>query len=224
LSVLATRIGEVPLVGGHRALDLVNTVAPRVPDEQRRDYLVTPGDLLVWSRRTGLVDADAAREVEEAWNTSPAAGRRTLAAVKELREALYEVLSARLDNAGISTAAQGHLDHISMAWASSLPRARLMPAAGGAGIARWVVDSPPVLLVADRVTQDAVDLLCDIDVTRLGRCPVEAGGCGWLFLDHSRNRSRRWCTMEDCGSGAKARRLTERRRVSRKKVSSADPV
>jgi predicted RNA-binding Zn ribbon-like protein len=78
-----------------------------------------------------------------------------------------------------------------------------------------MVDSPPVLLVADRVVQDAVDLLSGIDVTRLGRCPVQAGGCGWLFLDHSRNRSRRWCTMEDCGSGAKSQRLTERRRRSR---------
>jgi predicted RNA-binding Zn ribbon-like protein len=212
--VVTSRIGEVPLVGGHRALDLVNTVAPRLPGDQSLDYLVTPGDLLVWSRRTGLADADAADEVEVAWTASPAAGRRALAAVKEIREALHEVLSACLDGTG-PAAAQEQLDHISMAWASSLQRARLTPAPGGTGVARWAVASPPVLLVADRVTQDAVDLLCEIDVTRLGRCPVEDGGCGWLFLDHSRNRSRRWCTMEDCGSGAKARRLTERRRRSR---------
>jgi predicted RNA-binding Zn ribbon-like protein len=215
LSVTTTQISEVPLVGEHRALDLVNTVAPRLPDDQRRDYLVTPGDLLIWSQRTGLLDAAAAREVEAAWSASPAAGRRALTAVKEIREALYEILSACLGDTGISTAAQGQLDHISMAWASALPRARLMPATGGTGVARWAVGSPPALLVADRVAQDVVDLLCGIDVTRLGRCPVEAGGCGWLFLDHSRNRSRRWCAMEDCGSGAKARRLTERRRRSR---------
>jgi predicted RNA-binding Zn ribbon-like protein len=213
--VMTTRIGDVPLVGGHRALDLVNTVAPRLPDDERRDYLATPGDLLIWSQRTGLLDADAAREVAAAWGASPAAGRRALTAVKEIREALHEVLSASLDGAGVATVPQGQLDHISMAWASSLPRARLVPAAGDAGVARWVFDSPPVLLVADRVAQDAVDLLSGIDVTRLGRCPVEAGGCGWLFLDHSRNRSRRWCTMEDCGNGVKARRLTERRRRSR---------
>jgi predicted RNA-binding Zn ribbon-like protein len=209
------RIGEVPLVGGHRALDLVNTVAPRLPGDRRRDYLVTPGDLVVWSQRTGLLDAAAAREVEAAWSASPAAGRRGLSAVREIREALYEVLSACLEGAGDLTVAQGELDHLSMAWASTVPRARLVPATGGTGAARWVVDAPPVLLVADRVTQDAVDLLCGIDLTRLGRCPVEAGGCGWLFLDQTRNRSRRWCTMEDCGSGAKARRLTERRRRSR---------
>lgn len=85
----------------------------------------------------------------------------------------------------------------------------------GPGIARWAVDSPPALLVVDRVAQDAVDLVCGLDVTRLRRCPVEEGGCGWLFLDLTRNGSRRWCAMEDCGSGAKARRLTARRRASR---------
>jgi predicted RNA-binding Zn ribbon-like protein len=212
---MTTRIGGVPLVGGHRALDLVNTVAPRLPDDQRRDYLETPGDLLIWSQRTGLLDAAAAGEVDGAWSASPAAGRRALTAVKEIREALYEVLSAYLGDPDGSTATQEQLDHISMAWASTQPRASLVPAAEGNFVARWVVSSPAALLVADRVTQDAVDLLCGIDVTRLGRCPVEAGGCGWLFLDHSRNRSRRWCAMEDCGSGAKARRLTERRRRSR---------
>jgi predicted RNA-binding Zn ribbon-like protein len=215
LSVMTTSIGEMPLVGGHRALDLVNTVAPRLPDDQRHDYLMTPGDLLIWSERTGLLDSAAAGEVESAWDASPAAGRRALTSVKEIREALYEVLSAYLDDAEGSTAAQEQLEHISTAWASAQPRARLMPAAGGTGVARWVVGAPPGLLVADRVTQDAVELLCGVDVTHLGRCPVEAGGCGWLFLDHSRNRSRRWCAMGDCGSGAKARRLTERRRRSR---------
>jgi len=202
-----------------------------------RDYLLMPEDLLTWGLRTGLVDAAAAPEIEQAWNASPAAGRRALAAVCEIREALYEVLSARIYgdgdaggpevgadtttgssvtlDAGGSNVAHDQLDHISLAWTSALTRARLVPTAGGPGIARWELDSPPALLVIDRVAQDAVDLLCGVDLERLGRCPVEEGGCGWLFLDYSRNRSRRWCTMEDCGSVAKARRLTERRRTTR---------
>jgi predicted RNA-binding Zn ribbon-like protein len=218
--VSATRIGELPLIGGHRALDLVNTVAPRLPVAERRDHLQTPDDLLTWSQRTGLIDAAQAREVAAAWSASPAAGRRALAAVKEIREALYEVLSAQ----DTPSAAEAELDHISRAWASAVSRARLVPrttAAGGTGVARWVVYSPPPLLVADRVAQDAVDLLGGIDMARLGSCPVEDGGCGWLFLDLSRNRSRRWCTMQDCGNGAKARRLTERRRTARAAARSA---
>ena len=210
-----TRIDELALVGGHRALDLVNTVVPRLPAADRYDCLAAPGDLLTWSQRTGLIDAAEVPEVVAAWEASPAAGRRALATVKEIRESLYEVLAAHLGHHAGSAAASAELDHITFAWASAVPRARLTPVSGGPGLARWVVGSPPALLVADRVTQDAVDLVCGIDVTRLGCCPVEAGGCGWLFLDHTRNRSRRWCAMEDCGSGAKASRLTERRRRSR---------
>ena len=208
-------ISDLALVGGHRALDLVNTVAPRTAAGERHDYLLTPADLLTWSLRTDLIDAEAAAAVEAAWSASPAAGRRALAAACEIREALYEVLSARLAERGSQATVRDQLEHISLAWTSALTRARLTPADDGPGVARWLLDAPPALLVADRVAQDAIDLICGIDVQRLGRCPVEAGGCGWLFLDHSRNRSRRWCTMEDCGNGAKARRLTERRRRSR---------
>jgi predicted RNA-binding Zn ribbon-like protein len=210
-----SRITQVRLVGGHRALDLVNTVAPRLPAGQGSDYLAAPADLLTWSQRTGLLDTAAASEVAAAWNASPAAGRRALTAVREIREALHEILSAHLAGADLQTAAQDQLDHLATAWASALPRSRLQPAAGRRGIARWAAGSSPALLVADRVAQDAVDLVCELDVTRLRRCPVEEGGCGWLFLDLTRNSSRRWCAMEDCGSGAKARRLTARRRASR---------
>lgn len=210
-----TSISDIALVGGHRALDLVNTVAPRAAVAGQQDHLQSPADLLTWSLRTALADDRAAAAAEAAWNASPAAGRRALAAVREIREALHEVLSARLRPGGGSDPDRDQLDHIALAWAAAVTRGRLAPAGDGPGIARWELDSPPALLIADLVARDAVDLLCGIEIQRLGRCPVEAGGCGWLFLDLSRNRSRRWCDMADCGSAAKARRLTERRRSSR---------
>jgi predicted RNA-binding Zn ribbon-like protein len=70
-------------------------------------------------------------------------------------------------------------------------------------------------LIPDRLTFAAVDLLTGLDLTRHRACPPEDGGCGWLFLDRSRNNSRRWCVMADCGTAAKSRNLTERRRAER---------
>ena len=58
-----------------------------------------------------------------------------------------------------------------------------------------------------------VDLLRKADLSRLRVCPLDEDGCGWLFLDRSRNLSRKWCSMDECGAHAKARRLTERRRA-----------
>jgi predicted RNA-binding Zn ribbon-like protein len=49
-------------------------------------------------------------------------------------------------------------------------------------------------------------LLTQGQLDRLGECP----SCGWLFLDTSKNRRRRWCSMATCGSRDKARRYYER--------------
>jgi predicted RNA-binding Zn ribbon-like protein len=45
---------------------------------------------------------------------------------------------------------------------------------------------------------------------RLKACPRE--DCEWAFFDRSKNRSGRWCRMEECGNLAKARAFRERRR------------
>jgi predicted RNA-binding Zn ribbon-like protein len=61
------------------------------------------------------------------------------------------------------------------------------------------------------VTHAAVELLADGRLERLKVC----ANCRWLFLDQSRNRSRRWCSMADCGTAVKMERFVERRRVRR---------
>jgi predicted RNA-binding Zn ribbon-like protein len=57
----------------------------------------------------------------------------------------------------------------------------------------------------------ASELLTSDEMARVKRCP----GCGWLFLDTSRNGMRRWCSMEDCGSEAKSKRQYERKRAEK---------
>jgi predicted RNA-binding Zn ribbon-like protein len=56
----------------------------------------------------------------------------------------------------------------------------------------------------------ATELLGSDDVGRLKECAQD--DCRWLFLDLSKNRSRRWCSMEQCGNRAKAKRHYERRK------------
>jgi predicted RNA-binding Zn ribbon-like protein len=212
------------LVAGHRALDLVNTVAPRVPGDGERDYIATPADLLTFSARAGLADPGQLAEVEAAWAGSPHAATRALAAVREIREALYAVLSTRLSPDADPGESSSELEHLSLACSAAASRSRLAVVAGdarpGAVAARWVSVAPPALLLQDLAAVAAVDLLTGTDATRLGVCDPTAGGCGWLFLDHTRNRSRRWCTMEDCGAEVKSKRLTERRRTQRESTRS----
>lgn len=205
----------LPLVGGHPALDLVNTVTPRVAvrGEQPYDHLTDPPTLLGWSRGAGLVAEPEARVVAEAWRAEPGVGHAALAAVREIRDALHEILLAATGAIRADPAVTGAaLDRLHGRWAGSVARSRLTLDP----VARLAVGVVPALLIPDRAADAAVGLLRSGDLTRLRRCPLDDGGCGWLFLDRSRNGSRRWCRMADCGTQVKARRLTERRRAARR--------
>ena len=187
-------IETLTLVGGHPALDLVNTAERGGP--KALDHLATAEDAAVWGRRVGL-DPGATDE----------AGLRRLRA---LREAVH---TAVLDRLGVPTgdvlAALALLDR---RVAAAATRSRLRPA--GAGLVREV-GTEPAHRLEDQLAVAAVDLLTGPEAGRIKRCPVEQGGCGWVFVDRSRNSSRTWCRMADCGTAVKARRLTERRRQAR---------
>lgn len=71
-----------------------------------------------------------------------------------------------------------------------------------------------------QVARCATDLLTEVDATRLRVCPGDEAGCGWVVLDSTRNRSRRWCDMGACGNSVKAARLTARRRAARSGIEA----
>jgi predicted RNA-binding Zn ribbon-like protein len=63
------------------------------------------------------------------------------------------------------------------------------------------------------VAASAGDLFSGPGADHLGVC--DNPGCGWLYLDTTRNHSRRWCSMELCGNAAKSRRHAARSRTLR---------
>src|SRR5438132_789130 len=98
--VTATGVADLPLVAGHPALDLVNTVEPRPrpgAGEPERDHLRAPDDVLTWATRAGLLTPPEAAADARAWQRRPGAGSAALTEVRALREALYLVLAGRLD-------------------------------------------------------------------------------------------------------------------------------
>jgi predicted RNA-binding Zn ribbon-like protein len=214
--MVAVGISDLPLVSGHPVLDLVNTVEPRSPGPPERDHLARPADLLAWARRAGVVDDAEADAIAGTWAGDPAAADRSLRAAVEIRESTYAVLAAALaaephDVTAIGRGAEG--TRLAGHWAAAVRRARLEP--GATSPIRVTVGTEVDSLVVDRLAYSAVDLLSTVDLRHLRACPLDDGGCGWLFLDRSRNGSRRWCAMGDCGTQAKSRRLTARRRAAR---------
>ena len=208
-------IEELPIVGGHPALDLVNTVAPRAPElahEGPHDYLLDPRTMLTWARRAGIVDDNEERAIADAWERDPATAKAALDAVKEIREALHTALltAARMSPQG-DERTQGALERLHERWATAVTRSKLTIASPIA----LEIGRTPATVLTDRAAHLSVEILRTADYARLRRCPPDQGGCGWIVLDHTRNGSRRWCRMADCGTTVKARRLTERRRASR---------
>jgi predicted RNA-binding Zn ribbon-like protein len=215
---------ELRIVGGHPALDLVNTVTPRMRGGvAEHDYLTDPAELLAWSRRIELIDTWDHSGIEGAWRSSPEVAENALRATLEVREATYDVLAPQA--AGVVAAVDGvksgpgsALDRLMLRWSAAMARSTLIARPGEAGrtqgVADLVVGVSPASMIPDRLVVAAVELVRTVELRQLRACPVDEGGCGWLFLDRSRNGSRRWCAMEDCGTRAKIRKLSERRRAT----------
>ncbi|MEW2426567.1 CGNR zinc finger domain-containing protein [Micromonospora sp. NPDC047644] len=206
---------QLPMVGGHPALDLVNTLERG--GTSPHDFLSDSAALLRWSIQVGLISDAEADQVDRAWRDEPAAGHAGLAAVRDIREGLHLVLLAAItdpngETAGDPIAAGAALVALHQRWSGAAARARFVL---DSSQVRLVYGAVPAMLVPDRFAEAALGLMVAADLTRVRRCPVLEGGCGWLFLDQTRNGSRRWCRMADCGNAVKARRLTERRRAAR---------
>jgi predicted RNA-binding Zn ribbon-like protein len=180
-------------VGGRDAHDVV-----------LRDKLTDYADLVAWSRLAGIFTAREARNLEFFAERYPAPAAATLARAIRLREALFRICKSLL---GRSAPAGSDVDVLRNDISFAKVHQRLVRA--GAGFV-WAWDRSENALDSPlwRVSQSAADLLTSADLQKLRQC---AGNeCGWLFVDTSRNRSRRWCDMKDCGNRAKVRRFRRR--------------
>lgn len=196
------------LIGGHVALDLVNTVDWRADPGRRAELLRGVPDLLAWARRARLATAADARALTAAAARDPRRAARALRRARRLREVL-----ARLYAAAIATARPPGRDvRLLNAFVGSALRYRRLECRGAACAWSWAAgerDAFDALLWP--VVLAGAELLASPDRERIRECAGH--GCGWLFLDTSRNGRRRWCSMQSCGNRAKARRFYARTRT-----------
>lgn len=203
-----THAGDVRLVGGRLCLDFTNTAVfdgPIVAKEYWRDYAA----LLAWLEHAGGLDADALGRAAHAARERPDAASRALLSAIELRGALYRAFCACAAGLLVEQA-DLVVFNAALAQAQAPARALAQPAAGQLAWA-WPPTADDLALPLWPALWSAADLLVSPELARVRQC--EGAGCSWLFLDTSRNRSRRWCSMDDCGNLAKARRHYARRSV-----------
>ncbi|HEY8555792.1 MAG TPA: ABATE domain-containing protein [Actinomycetes bacterium] len=193
------------LYGGHLCLDFANTVEPRAAEPQHDD-LCGYADLVRWGRHAGALDQAQAERLLAAAAGRPEAAEASFASAIDLREATYRTFAAV---AAGDSPADGDLEVLQDAYAEAMRHVRLRPAADRLA---WEWEDDQLGRAWWPMAGAAVELATAGQLDRVKQCPP---GCGFLFFDASRNRIRRWCSMEECGGHEKARRQTDRRRRAR---------
>ncbi|TWD81824.1 putative RNA-binding Zn ribbon-like protein [Kribbella amoyensis] len=192
-AALPDGIRELPIVAGDLALDFANTVDdPLGP--LRHDHVADYRGLLVWARRTGVLTegGELLRSAE--------ANRRGAATVvrraESLRTAINLTFGALVDGVPPDEGWRQLRPFVT----DAIGQARIQDGRPGWEYTELAAPLWPV-------AHAAYELLTGDERRRIKRC----AGCPWLFLDQSKNNSRRWCSMEICGLNEKMRRYTTRR-------------
>jgi predicted RNA-binding Zn ribbon-like protein len=194
---------------GWLCLDFTNTVRSR-PVSERVDLVKDYDSLISWARQSTILTPGEGADLTEQARRHPRAAAEALSQALALREALYRVFSARA--AGLPAPA-GDLRTVNRAIGRSMAKAGLVASASGRFQWAWPGAPPSLDRVVWWVARSAAELLTSRELARVREC---AGyDCGWLFIDGTKNRSRRWCDMTTCGNRAKGRRHYERRRSTR---------
>jgi predicted RNA-binding Zn ribbon-like protein len=202
----ARDMGELDRIGGDLALDFANTLGGAKDGPWDDEWLPAYADLLAWSLHGGVLDGPTARPLAERAAAHPEEAAAADAEAIALREAIHAVAAA---HAGGKTPPADGLAAIAAAHRAALAHAVLAPA--GTPLDWTWDDASDLRRPIWPLALAAVDLLRSERVARLKQC----GHCRWVFLDTSKNRSRRWCSMAHCGTEAKVRSLRARRAQAR---------
>lgn len=192
--------------GGRLCLDFANTLDGRASEP--REGLNTYADLVSWSRQAGSVSPSGARRLLDEASRHPRRAAAVLEQARQLREAIYRIWVAEAHQ---QQASVGDLELLNSVLARALSHQRVIRE-GSRYSLDWD-DGDALESVLWRVAKSAAELLVSDEAKLVRQCEAyETKDCAWLFIDETRNRSRRWCSMSSCGNRAKARRHYHRAR------------
>ncbi len=198
---------EFELSGGVLCLDFANTGPDQKAPETGVEKLNSYADLLSWAVQSGDITSPDARRLLNAANHSPSKAKAALRKACELRQAIYNTFAAIATDSAPKTE---DLDILNKYWKASASHRSVSPL-NGSFQQIWTSDPADEL---DRplwpIAASAAELMTGEQLGHVRQCASEK--CSWLFLDQSRNRSRRWCDMKVCGNRAKAKRHYEKSR------------
>ena len=204
---------DFQLIADHPVLDFINTLDNRFIPAGAAERLPQYADLLRFSNQASLLDG---RQLKALWRRRHSAqAAQALEQAHALRESLALAFYGRLDGSSSPSRQclrilQGHLraaaGHQQLTWQRPSERAHGVALRAGW---HWGRHSANLMLPVWVLAQSAVSLLTSPTQQPVHQCQSDT--CRWLFLDSTKNHSRRWCDMKVCGNRMKARRFRAHR-------------
>lgn len=194
------------LFSGRLCLDFTNTLDNRT-GERRKDFLMDFSSFIAWRLYTKSLSEKTAQSYLTIAKRQPEAAAKVFHLTINVRETMYRTFESVAKDKRPN---EQDLLLLGQTYQQTLGYARLEP---NEQAYTWELDEnaeADLKSILWSVLHSAVTLLTQEDITRLKQCPG-VDGCRGLFFDDSKNRSRRWCRMEDCGSKAKMREQYRRK-------------
>ena len=190
------------LVGGTLCLDFLNTVNSRVNPEH--DYFVQYSDVVGWAEKIRILSPVQSHKIKKQASRNEEGAESALLAARTLRDLLYRLFSRAAKG---SEPDKKDMEMLIVFYGESISRGQFIKE-GTHYQTTWKLDEALDAILWP-IIHSAGKLLGSEDLDHVKECP----GCGWLFLDTSKNQSRRWCSMNTCGARDKMRRYHKRQRA-----------
>lgn len=193
-------------ISGDRMLDLINTVEWRLGGPEREEDLTSYGLVLTWCEESGIIDASEQNLLLTLAEKDPRTAASEVDEVIALRESAYEALFHGDEDAAAALVA---------AYREAIEAATLARSNDGTAWA-WTDHSAALDMPRRRIARGLTDLLQRDDLDRLHQC--EDALCGWVYLDTSPRRNRRWCVTRDCGDRNRSRAYYARQQARKQET------
>jgi predicted RNA-binding Zn ribbon-like protein len=188
---------ELCLIGGHPALDFLNTVKYRGKADPQ-DRLESLADVIEWAQIAGLLSVDEVKTLYRKSKDTNSATRvhREICVFRELLRVLFEDTNPKKTEYDLA------VSRIEAEIAALRPVATIDQQSG---VLSRHIEINTLSDLKARIVAVVAEILSARADLRIKTCG--GSNCDWLFIDRTKAGRRQWCDTRTCGNNARVRRF-----------------
>lgn len=198
-------IATLALDGGALCFHFINTVNDWTETDSY-EYLGNYEDVIAWCRKVDILDEALLTSLATYARQNETAGAAALQKLRRTRETLYQFFSGIAADDGI-TLSPSIVEKFNKSLTGALSKLQFEKADTGIK-AILKQEDDDLLAPLWPVMQSAYDILTKEEHARIKECAT----CGWIFLDHTKNNKKRWCSPLTCGTMHKSKRYYQKKK------------